>query len=102
MTTPIMPDWAVESDDTDSTDTTEVRDFYGPSLYPCPSVTMFVAQRNSTRNGITLHDMPRAILFTERDDTPLTAGDLRALALAALDIADQLDNIDYAPNGDMA
>lgn len=98
MTTPIVPDWAIESDDTDSTDTTEIVDHYGPSLYPCPSVTMFVAQRTSTRDGLALHDVPRGVLFTERDDTALTAGDLRALALAALDLADQLDTIDYAPH----
>lgn len=98
MTTPMIPSWAVETDDTASTDHTTVVDHYGESLFPCPGATLFVAQRNSTRDGITLHDVPRAILFTERDDTPMTAGDLRALALAALDIADQLDTIDYAPH----
>ncbi|QSE72202.1 hypothetical protein [Rhodococcus sp. PSBB049] len=97
MTTPMMPDWSVEQCAGDSTDTTEVRDFYGPSRYPHRNVSLFVSQRTSTRDGLTLHDPAEVTMFAEHQVTRLTSTELRALARDALALADTLDTIDYRP-----
>lgn len=88
MTTPA---WAAETCPGATTDTTEVLDHYGRSHYPCNGVALFLAQRESTRHGVTLHDPARVVLHTERRATSLDAAGLRELARQALDLAADLD-----------
>jgi len=96
MTTPIMPDWCVETCDADSTDTTDVIDFYGPTVFPVPNVGMHLVQRSTTRGDLTLHEPAEAVMVPDGPYTHLDAAGLRALALTALDLADQLDNLTYS------
>ncbi|UPK64679.1 hypothetical protein MYP14_04770 [Rhodococcus pyridinivorans] len=100
MTTPIMPHWAVEECDADSTDTTEVVDYYGPSHFPVPSIAMHLVQRSTTRDDLALHEPTKVVMIPDGPYTYMDAAGLRALALAALDLADQLDALPYAPTED--
>nr|WP_012477549.1 hypothetical protein [Rhodococcus aetherivorans]ABG29065.1 hypothetical protein [Rhodococcus aetherivorans I24] len=70
---------------------------YGPSAYPAWGVSLNLAQRSSTRDGITLHDPAEVVMCAEHPVTRLSEGDLRALARDALALADQLANLTYAP-----
>lgn len=97
MTASIMPAWAIEECDADSDEYTEVRDFYGPSHFPVPTVAMHLVQRVTTRDGLPLYEPAEVVMMPDRPYTYLGAAGLRALALTALDLADQLDNLDYAP-----
>lgn len=101
MTTPIVPDWAVETCPGDSTDTTDVLDAYGPSTFPTWGVSLNLSQRSSTRDGLTLHDPAEVVMCAEHPVTRLTEGELRALARDALALADQLATLDYAPAKDL-
>lgn len=96
MTTPIMPDWAIEECDADSDETTEIVDFYGPSVFPVPTVAMHLVQRSTTRDDLTLYEPAEVVMLPDNPCTRLDAAGLRALALAALDLADDLDNLDYS------
>ncbi|BDB63553.1 hypothetical protein [Rhodococcus sp. RDE2] len=100
MTTPIMPAWAVEECDADSDETTETVDFYGPSVFPVPTVAMHLVQRSTTRDDLTLYEPAEVVMIPDRPYTYLDAAGLRALALTALDLADQLDNLTYSPTED--
>ena len=100
MTTPMMPAWAVEECDADSTDTTDVIDFYGPSHFPVESVGMHLVQRSTTRDDLTLYEPAEVVMIPDRPYTYLDAAGLRALALTALNLADQLDNLTYSPMED--
>lgn len=100
MTTPMMPAWAVEECDADSTDTTDVLDFYGPSAFPVPTVAMHLVQRSTTRDDLTLYEPAEVVMLPDQPCTRLDAAGLRALALTALKLADQLDNLTYSPMED--
>lgn len=91
MTFPIMPAWCVEVCDSDSDETTEIVDFYGPSPFPVPTVAMHLVQRVSTRHDVTLYDPAKVVILPDVERTFFDAADLRALALTALDLADELD-----------
>jgi len=66
MSEAILPDWAADGDDADSSDTTEVLDFFGPPVNPAPSVELMLIQQCSTRAGSILYYPIRIALVPEQ------------------------------------
>lgn len=99
MTEPNMPDWAVEVDDSESTDTMAVFDFYGPTMNPVPSLGVFLSQRVSTRLGVTLYDPIEVVLMPDRGITRLSPLEACALGTVLGEIVAGAQALPYSPTG---
>lgn len=63
------PTWAVESCDADSTDDTEIVDHYGVEThFPHSGMIVQQVQRETTRDGVTLHDPIKLRIYLESTD----------------------------------
>ncbi|WAL49800.1 hypothetical protein [Rhodococcus pyridinivorans] len=99
MNEPNMPDWAVEVDDSESTDTMAVFDFYGPTVNPVPSLGVFLSQRVSTSLGVTLYDPIEVVLMPDRGIARLSPAEARALGTVLGEIVAGAETVRYSPRG---
>lgn len=97
MSEPFLPDWAVEVDDADSTDTTAVLDFVGPTMNPVPSLGLMLTQRCSTRAGIIMYEPIRIALVPDQPILLLDTTDARAVRAALDALITRADETPYAP-----
>ncbi|UPK66449.1 hypothetical protein MYP14_25595 (plasmid) [Rhodococcus pyridinivorans] len=99
MAEPNIPDWAIEVDDSESTDTMAVFDFYGPTVNPVPSLGVFLSQRVSTSLGVTLYDPIEVVLMPDRGITRLSPPEARALGTVLGEIVAGAETVRYSPRG---